>query len=75
MSDSEIGNFCPDQDRTRVYGEAYFRFAAAENPNENAEQSKKGHLLLLLKYYHPNRQKVSASQGIYWPEIEKVFLG
>jgi hypothetical protein len=37
-------NFCPDQGRTRVYGEAYVLYAATENPHKNAEQGKKGRL-------------------------------
>ena len=51
VSNSEMSNFCPDQGRTRVCGEAYACTPHAglfssrrRNPAENAEQGKKGHL-------------------------------
>jgi len=30
-----MSNFCSDQGRTRVFGEAYFLYAAAGNPRNN----------------------------------------
>ena len=36
-----MSNFCPDQGRTRVYGEAYSLYAAAENPRRTQIRAKR----------------------------------
>jgi len=36
-----MSNFCPDQGRTRVYGEAYFLYAKAENPRRTPSRAKR----------------------------------
>ncbi len=36
-----MSNFGPDQGRTRVYGEAYFLYAVAENPRRTPSRAKK----------------------------------
>ncbi len=36
-----MSNFCPDQGHTRVYGEAYSQYAAAENPRRTQIRAKK----------------------------------
>ena len=41
-----MSNFCPDQGRTRVYGEAYLSVRRNRKPAENAEKGKKGHLFM-----------------------------
>jgi hypothetical protein len=39
-----MSNFYPDQGRTRVSGEAYVLYTAAEKPVENEDPDKKGQL-------------------------------
>ncbi len=39
VSNSEMSNFCSDQGRTRVYGEAYVLYAATENPRPPARRA------------------------------------
>jgi hypothetical protein len=39
-----MNNFCPDQGRTRVYGEAYACTPQPETRGERRAQGKKGHL-------------------------------
>ncbi len=54
-----MSNFCPDQGRTRVYGEAYSLYAAAENPRRTQIRAKraiygwKQELGKVLSEYHP----------------------
>ena len=36
-----MSNFCSDQGRTRVYGEAYFLYAVAENLRRTPSRAKK----------------------------------
>jgi len=36
-----MSNFCPDQGRTRVFGEAYFLYAAAGNPRRTQVRAKR----------------------------------
>jgi hypothetical protein len=36
-----MSNFCPDQGRSRVYGEAYYLYAAAENPRKTQIRAKR----------------------------------
>jgi len=36
-----MSNFCSDQDRTRVFGEAYFLYAAAGNPRRTQIRAKR----------------------------------
>jgi hypothetical protein len=36
-----MSNFCPDQGRTRVYGEAYVLYAVTENPRRTPNRAKR----------------------------------
>jgi len=36
-----MSNFCPDQGRTRVFGEAYSLYAAAGNPRRTQIRAKR----------------------------------
>ncbi len=69
-----MSNFGPDQGRTRVYGEAYFLYAVAENPRRTPSRAKRAiYGWALAKACGRERSKSGKEPNWINPEFQKLY--
>jgi len=61
-----MSNFGPDQGRTRVYGEAYFLYAVAENPRRTPSRAKRA----IYGWALDNSSLNKRYNGVIWRRAE-----